>query len=522
MPLNAERMLCVVLMCLLAGTVQAQPGQRDGRPNILFAISDDQSFAHTSALGYAAVNTPAFDRIAREGVLFTSAFAPAPGCSPTRAAFLTGREIWQIEQAGTHASSFPAKYVTYPDLLEQAGYWVGLTGKGWGPGNFAIDGRKRNPAGPNFGQRKAKPPQPGMSNNDYAANFADFLEACPSDKPFCFWYGATEPHRGFEKGSGLKSGKRLADAVPPPFLPDVPEVRSDILDYCVEIEWFDTHLGRMLDLLEKSGQLDNTLVIVTSDNGMPFPRAKANLYEYGFHMPLALRWGDRVPGGRRVDDLVGFVDLTATILAAARVEHPSREYPLAGRSLLPLLESSAAGVVEPQRDAIYAGRERHSSSRYNNWCYPQRAIRTHDYLYIRNFRPERWPAGDPVVLDRTQPDGAAVLGKAHSGYKDIDAGPTLDFLIAQAEHPTWGSFLDLAVAKRPAEELFDIRSDPGCLHNLAGDEQYAATRDGLWQRLEEHLRETGDPRILDGGEIWESYRRYSPIREFPPPDNPGE
>ncbi len=340
------------------------------RPNFLIAISDDQSHPHTSFAGYPGVNTPAIDRVAREGLYFRNAFAPAPGCSPTRASLLTGRHIWQIENAGTHASSFPKKYVAFPDLLEQAGYFVGMTGKGWGPGKWEVNGRARNPAGTDFSRRTNSPPHKGILKNDYAANFADFLAARPEGAPFCFWYGAKEPHRSFENGVGLKTGKKLEDAPPPPFLPDVPEVRSDILDYCVEIEWFDTHLGRMLKLLEDAGELDNTFIIVTSDNGMAFPRAKANLYEYGFHMPLAIRWGARVPGGRMVDDLVGFVDLTATILDAAGVPHPSQAYPLAGRSIMNILTSTGSGMVDPSRTAVYAGRERHSSSRYKQLDLP--------------------------------------------------------------------------------------------------------------------------------------------------------
>ncbi len=517
------RSLVVLFVALVAFATSASAAA--SRPNILFAISDDQSFAHTSFAGYPGVTTPAFDRVAREGVYFKNAFAPAPGCSPTRAAFLTGRHIWQIEQAGTHASSFPKKYAVYPDVLESDGYFVGLTGKGWGPGNFEIDGRPRNPAGTAFSKRTLTPPNSGINRNDYAGNFADFLAARPKDKPFCFWFGGSEPHRAFAPGSGLKAGKKLADAPPPPFLPDTPEVRSDMLDYCLEIEWFDSHLGRMLKQLEDAGELDNTIVIVTSDNGMAFPRAKANLYEYGFHMPLAIRWGARVPGGRTVDDLVGFVDVTATLYDATGVTHPSREYPPAGRSLLALLTGGKQGVVEPQRDAIFAGRERHSSARYNNWTYPQRAVRTARHLYIRNFRPDRWPAGDPVVLPergkKGANDDAARTGKMHSGYKDIDGSPTLDFLIAKADDPKIRPFLDLAVAKRPAEELFDIVSDPGCLKNLAADPAHAATRATLAKRLEDELRRTGDARILDGGEIWETYPRYSPVRDFPrPPGQP--
>jgi uncharacterized sulfatase len=501
----------MVLLLPLA-LVRAADATKSKRPNILIAISDDQSHLHTSFSGYKAVKTPAFDRVAREGVFFRNAFAPSPGCSPTRAAFLTGRHTWQIEQAGTHASSFPAKYVVFPDRLEKAGYFIGLTGKGWGPGNFAVDGRPHNPAGPSFDKRTLEPPTSGINRNDYAGNFADFLAARPMDKPFCFWYGAHEPHRGFAKGSGLKAGKQLADATPPPFLPDTPEVRSDILDYCLEIEWFDTHLGRMLQQLETAGELDNTLVIVTSDNGMSFPRAKANLYEFGFHEPLAIRWGARVPGGRVVDDLVGFVDLTATIFDATGVTPPGAPYPISGRSLMNVLTSRAQGNVDRERTSVYAARERHSSARYNNWTYPQRALRTPEFLYIRNFHPERWPAGDPVVLGSNgRPEGP------HSGYKDIDPGATLSFLIANATDPRLAHYLDLAVAKRPAEELFDIVKDPGCLDNLAARPEFAAARAKLAKQLDDYLRKTGDARVLDGGDVWESYKRYSPIRQFPPP-----
>jgi uncharacterized sulfatase len=488
----------------------AQPGST--RPNILIAIPNDQSFLHTSAAGCKAVRTPAFDRVAREGILFRNAFAASPGCSPSRASLLTGRHPWQIEQAGTHASSLPTNYVVFPDLLEAAGYAVGYTGKGWGPGDWKVSGRKRNPAGPEFGRRTLTPPFKGMKNNDYTGNFQDFLAERAKGRPFCFWYGAHEPHRGYQKDSGLKSGKKLEDVVVPPFLPDTPEVRSDILDYCVEIEWFDQHLGRMPKSLEDAGELDNTLVIVTSDNSMPFPRAKANCYEYGFHMPLAIRWGARVAGGRSVDDVVGSVDLTATILDACGVQ-PSVASPISGRSLLNILTSSKHGLVDATRTSAWCARERHSSARYNNWTYPQRALRTTQYLYIRNFKPDRWPAGDPRTL---RSDGN--LGRMHGAYHDIDEAPTLDLLTAGPDDPVLGKFLEMAVAKRPAEELYDIVKDPACLHNLAAEPPFARVKNELAGRLMDYLKQTGDPRATGNGDIWETYPRCSPIRKFPPPD----
>lgn len=482
------------------------------RPNVLIAIADDQSWQLTSFAGYRAVKTPAFDRVAREGVYFQNGFAGSPGCSPSRAALLTGRHTWQIEHAGTHASSFPTHFSVFPDVLERAGYFVGTTGKAWGPGNWKISGWKRNPAGPDFEGKTNEPPTKGISNKDYAANFRTFLAKRPKDQPFYFWYGGHEPHRVYEKGSGLKAGKKLADAVPPPFLPDTPEIRSDILDSCLEIEWFDRHLGLILAALEQAGELDHTLVIVTADNGMPFPRAKANCYEHGIHVPLAIRWGAKAPGGRRVEDLVGFVDLTATILEATGTRHPPTAPPPSGRSIMNILTSTRQGLVDPSRTAVYAARERHSSARFDNWTYPQRALRTPQYLYIRNFRSDRWPAGDPVVLkENGQPEGP------HSGYKDIDGGPSLDFLIEKAGDPALGKYLQFAVAKRPAEELFDIKADPACLTNLANDPRHAAEKARLAAQLQKYLRDTGDARMLDGGEIWESYPRYSPIRKFPQP-----
>lgn len=498
---------------------QSESFEKKKQPNILFVISDDQSYPFASAYGYKAIHTPAFDRIAYEGVLFTNAFAASPGCSPSRAALLTGRNCWQIEQAGTHASAFPLKYVTYPDILEEAGYFVGYTGKGWSPGDWEISGRERNPAGPAFDSIKNESPE-YISDTDYAANFEDFLSKRDKGDPFCFWSGVREPHRAYSKGIGLKHGKKIEDVQVPSFLPDTPEVRSDILDHCFEIEWFDRHLGRMIRMLEEAGELDNTIIIVTSDNGMPFPRAKGNVYEYGTHVPLAIRWGARVQGGRTVDDLVSLIDLAPTILEAAGVNYPGGEYPMEGRSMMNILLSEKNGTIDTLRTGVYTSRERHSSSRWNNLGYPQRALRTENYLYIRNFEPDRWPAGAPQKFDQDKISELCnyfELGPMHGGYHDIDASPTLDFMIENRENEEIARFFHLAVDKRPAEELYDISKDPGCLNNMAGDPGMAATKEKLVAQFEAYLRETNDPRILGKGDIFETYKRYSgKMREFPP------
>ncbi len=491
------------------------------RPNILLAISDDQSYFHTSKAGYPAIETPAFDRIANEGVYFTHAITASPGCSPSRAALLTGRYCWQLEHAGTHASAFSQKYVTYPDLLEHAGYVVGYTGKGWGPGDYTKSGRTRNPAGPEWNDRRMKT-EPGIHDKDYAGNFADFLATREAGQPFAFWYGGHEPHRVFKDGIGLEQGKKLADATVPPFLPDTPEIRSDLLDYCVEIEWFDAQLAKMIALLEEAGELDNTIIVVTSDNGMAFPRAKANMYEHGIRMPLAIRWGDKVPGGRTVDDLVSLIDLAPTFLEATGVRHPGERYaapPMTGQSLLGMLTGDQSGVVEPERTAVYSARERHSSSRYKTLAYPQRGLRTRDYLYVRNFRPERWPAGAPQKYGTDkEPNDFTQLGPMHGGYHDIDACPTHTYMVEHREDASVAPFFHAAVDHRPAEELFRIADDPGCMKNLADDPAFADVKAELAAQMTAFLKDTGDPRIQGKGDIFETYPRYSKHRYFPKPD----
>lgn len=495
-------------------------GASAARPNILIAIADDQSYPHASAYGDPAIKTPGFDRVAKAGVLFRNAFTPAPGCSPMRAAFLTGREIWQLREAGTHASFFPRDLPVFTEQLADSGYHVGMTGKGWGPGK-APDW-PHNPAGQSYAKRKNKSPE-GTSSNDYAANFADFLSARRENKPFCFWFGGSEPHRRYDPGIGARHGIDPSQINLPPFLPDSDTVRSDVADYLFEIQWFDSHLQKMLDQLEQSGELENTLVIVTSDNGMPFPRAKANLYEYGIHMPLAIAWPAKLQSGQETEDLVSLVDLTRTIFQAAEVT-PREADKLAGRELLSRY-SIAADTTSVPRDAVFSGRERHSSSRFRSLGYPCRCIRTKTHLYIRNFAPQRWPAGTPQKYDRASFDESgklvsSKLGDPHGGYHDIDNGPTLQWMIANLDQPGVKRLFSAAVDHRPREELFDIISDPGCLNNLAAEPSARATKDELSRRLTEYLTRTGDLRQTDpeAAHVWETYPRVSSLRWFPVPE----
>jgi len=264
-----------------------------------------------------------------------------------------------------------------------------------------------------------------------------------------------------------------------------------MLDYYVEIEWFDTQLGKMLSTLEQAGELDNTLVVATSDNGMAFPRAKATMYEYGIHMPLAVSWPAEIAGRRKVDDLISFMDFAPTFLEAAAVDVPDV---VTGRSFLDVLRSGKSGTVDASRTRAFSGRERHSHARYDNLGYPSRAVRTPEFLYIENFAPERYPAGDP------------------EGYYDIDACPSKTYLIEHQHDPGVERFARMTFAKNPAEQLYDIRRDPACLENLTDSEEHAATKRALKAELFAKLRAEGDPRVMGNGDIWESYPRFNHMR----------
>lgn len=476
--------LTTLLMILFALAALPVHAAQAPRPNILFIIFDDWGWQHAGAYGCDWVKTPNFDRIAREGVLFRNAFTSNPKCSPCRASILTGRNTWQLEEAACHNGLFPSKFAVYPDLLEQAGYSVGLTGKGWGPGDFKSTGFKRNPAGPSFDKHNTDVPASGIGRKDYSRNFEEFLKQRPANQPFCFWIGFQEPHRAYELNSGVKAGKRLEDVTVPKYLPDVETVRGDLLDYAVEIEYADSHIGKALAALEAAGELDRTLIIVTSDHGMPFPRVKGQIFEDGFHLPLAMRWGQGIKPGRVVEDFINVRDLAPTYLELAGLPpHPQ----MSGRSLVNVLASPNSGWVDRSRDVMLVGKERHDLGRPYDWGYPVRAIRTPEFLYIHNYFPDRWPAGNP-----------------ETDFGNCDPSPTKELLKAIG-----GEFYEMSFGKRSEDMLYRLSDDPECVRNLAHDPFYKPIMQDLQYRMLTMLRDEQDPRALGNGAIFETYKYVS-------------
>lgn len=467
----------------------------DERPNILFIIADDASRDSMGVYGSTYVKTPNFDRIAREGVRFTQAYNCNPKCAPARACILTGRYSWQLEEACNHNPFLSSKWAFFPFLLENAGYTVGFTGKGWGPGiHKGIDAGKSkftqfNPAGHPYQKKKLKAPFKGISNVDYGGNLEDFLEDRPTDKPFCFWLGTKEPHRGYEKDSWKKQGRDLSKVTVPAYYPDNETIRGDLADYAIEVEWYDKWIGEALESLESRGLLENTLVIATSDHGMPFPRVKGQIYDDGFHIPLVARWGAKIQPGRVVTDFVTFPDIAPTFLEVAGVElHPQ----MTGASFKAQLVAADSGRIDPTRDHTLLGKERHDIGRTDGDLlsvgYPARAIRTDDYLYVRNFKPNRWPVGNEEY-----------------GFLNTDGSPTKSYLTGLSQADKDYRFFKLSFGKRPIEELFDMQSDPDCVNNLADDRKFFAIKLKLWDQLKRELEEQGDPRILGQGDIFDFY-----------------
>jgi arylsulfatase A-like enzyme len=282
----------------------------------------------------------------------------------------------------------------------------------------------------------------------------------------------------------------------PPFLPDAPPVRNDILDYFAEVQDFDRQIDRLLQQLQAAGRSANTIVIMTSDNGWPFPRSKANLYDYGTRMPLVIRWPAKIKGERRSWGLISLTDLAPTLLEAAGVPVPEE---MTGRSFLPLLLKED---YEPHNQ-VYLERERHAYVRQGNKSYPSRAIRTREFLYIYNLEADRWPAGAPFVP------------ASNRRFGDIDNSPTKRFILQHRNEPGLRKYFELARAKRPPHELYYLPDDPYQLNNLAGNPSYADIQGKLHNQLLKWLRKTDDPRTHGGGEKFDHYPYFARIRPAP-------
>jgi len=416
----------------------ARAGATD-RPNFIVMIADDQGWNDVGCYGHPHIRTPNIDQLARQGVRFTNAFLTCSSCSPTRCSIMTGRYPHSTGAKELH-QPLPADQVVFAGLLKQAGYYTASAGK-WHLGD---------PAKVNFDKVVGGKPSG-------CENWVETLRDRPQDKPFFLWLASIDPHRGYQPGT-IPRPHKSEDAVVPPFLPDVPDTRRDLAMYYDEITRMDGYIGQVLDELDRQGITENTFVLFLSDNGRPFPRCKTTVYDSGIKTPFIVRWPGTVRAGTVCDSLVSVIDIAPTLIDLADAA-PSPTFQ--GRSFRPLLEDPRASI----HDAIFAEHNWHDYQAH------ERAVRTTDYLYIRNAFPQL-PCTPPADAVRS------ITFQAMRKLRDDGKLPPQQ----------QGCF----VRPRTTEELYDIQADPYQLMNVAADPKYAQVLREMRAAYTKWAERTGD------------------------------
>ena len=517
-----KRLALFLLAC--CSPLLAAPAKQ---PNIVLLFADDlgRYASAYSQPGIPSVNdivsTPTFDRIAGEGVLAFNAFVSAPSCSPSRAALISGRHFFRngshsqlhTPWHGDRAADPWNEVKGFALMLQNAGYHIGWSHKmhisedrmGGKQNNFRKAGGKVNQfsqavskvigsAAKGSGQTEEIKRAKAKLYQECRDNFKQFLGKRKAGQPFYYSFHPTNPHRKWTKGSGKTLWGLDPDKlkeIMPPFLPDVHEVREDLADYLGEGMAFDRSCKEIIAELEKIGELDNTLLVISGDHGAPgFPRGKTNCYDFGARVLFAARWPGKIMPKQVVTRPISLVDLAPTFLAAAGLEP---ENGMNGQNLLPAF---AKGDHKSLRGWALIGRETHVNTARGGLPYSTRALRTEDYLVIVNFTPDRMPMGEPLKLaDPNPPSYEQIANNTRLTYGDVDAGPTKAWMIQHRDDPKVKKLWDLGFGPRPREEFYDLIGDPHQINNLATNPAYDAIRDALRELLMKQLRENKDPRL---------------------------
>lgn len=431
----------------------------DSPRNIVLMIGDDHGL-ELGCYGHPVVKTPSLDRLAAEGTRFTHAFAAVSSCSPSRSTIYTGTYVhangmYGLAHADHNFHSYE-KMQSLPSVLRAAGYRTAVIGK------LHVQPESTYP----FEQL----PCPGGARNviKMAEQVRSFLEKADK-QPFLLVVGFVDPHRakkGFGNDAAYPGVSEVkydpAQMVIPPFLPDTPEVRSELAEYCQSVSRMDQGVGAMLAAIEETGHKTDTMVVYLSDNGIPFPGGKTTLYEPGIHLPLLVSTPTQSRRGGTCDAMVSWVDVAPTLLEWAGASAPKT---MAGRSFLRILGDQSP----PGWDRVFASHVCHEVTMY----YPVRMLRTRQYKYIYNvthsleypFASDLWESATwQAVLRR---------GDQQYGQRTVEA-----------------------LLHRPKEELYDLLSDPQETHNLAGDSAHSDVVNDLRRQLKEFQESTSDPWLV--------------------------
>ena len=415
------------------------------RPNIILFIADDVGWDDFGCYGNNVVKTPSIDRMAQDGIKFNNAFLTASSSSPSRCSIISGKYPHSNGAAELH-TPLPENEIPFPLLLKQNGYYTIHAGK-WHMGDPAKRAFDIYTDGNGYD-----------NGNGGEKNWVKYLKERPADKPFFCWFASHDAHRSWGADTFRITHDPSAVKVPV-YLADTPATRQDLASYYNEIARFDFYIGKVREELEREGVIGNTLIIILSDNGRPFPRCKTRVYDSGMKTPFIIHWPDGIrKKGIQSESLLSSIDIAPTILELANAKIPP-EYQ--GKSFTSLFNDPSDQV----RSAIF------SEHNWHDYEAHERMVRTSDYLYVLNSRPALTNCGP--ADSRRSPSQASLNDLRDEGRLSP----------AQA---------DIFIAPRPYEELYDVKNDPDQLLNLASLPRYSEKLNEMRSKIKRWQSETGD------------------------------
>ncbi|MDA7915972.1 sulfatase [Verrucomicrobia bacterium] len=452
--MNRKSLLLGIIVTLFTWATQAAQ-----RPNIVFFIADDVSQEDFGCYGHPTIKTPNVDALAAQGMRFDNAYLTISSCSPSRCSIITGRYPHNTGAPELH-TKLPEDQIRFPELLREAGYHTVLSGKNHMFGN----------------KDRAFDKITGGGGPGKEEDWVQHVQDRPKGKPFFFWFAASDAHRDWTLNEDAPEYKN-EDVVVPPYLVDTEVTRKDLASYYHEVSRYDHFIGLVTAELKKQGVLKNTMIVVAADNGRPFPRCKARLYDSGIKTPWVVHYPKMIKTPSVSKSLVSVIDLSATCLELAGIEKPEC---IQGQSFVPILKDSQTSI----RDMVFSEQNWHV---YKNHS---RLVRFGDFVYIKNNFPNqpnlsyesdnKFPAGQELWE-------AHATGKTTPDQQQVFANPC------------------------PSEELYKVSKDSNQFTNLAGKSEHLKTLKQARMLLSNWTEQTGDtipenpspnrhapPRIEDG------------------------
>ena len=469
--------MAVGLACF-SHAVENAPVVSASKPNIVFFIADDVSQEDFGCYGHPTIKTPHIDALAATGMRFDNAYLTTSSCSPSRCSIITGRYPHNTGAPELHVK-LPDAQIRFPELLRKAGYYTVLSGKNhmFGNKDRAFD-------------RITKGGGPGKEE-DWVKHVKDR----PKEKPFFFWFASNDAHRDWQITDEAPVYNK-EDVVVPPYLVDTEVTRQDLAEYYHEVSRFDHYIGLVIAELKRQDVLGNTMIVIAADNGRPFPRCKARLYDSGIKTPWVVHYPEMIKSPSVSKSFISVIDLSATCLELAGVEKPPC---IQGQSFVPILKNPQTSI----RELLFSEQNWHV---YKNHA---RMVRFGDFVYIKNNYPDQLNLSSES--DTKYPAGME-LWKAHA------AGTTAPQQQQVFANPC------------PSEELFKISKDLNQLSNLSNNPEYNKSLKQARELLAKWIEQTGDtipenptphrhaPPQIEGGRIipaGETSGLRNPHREMP-------